>query len=162
MVSVAKATRGGGVSREEVLAGSARLADPKFEGLIDRYLGPDATILKAGDGDLSTVGLPDEYYSKCAFVLTPTKLWAFRGRGLLGPKKPVAALLNEIEKVTITRLSAIGREDQVGIVFKLGATTLKGGPEKFTGSQVARWQLKTFDYSWTTAIGEACGLQPTT
>lgn len=150
------------MSREEVLAGSARLADPKFEGLIDRYIEADATILKTGDGDLSTVGDPDEYFSKCAFVLTPTKLWAFRGRGLLGPKKPAVAILDEIEKVTITRLSAIGSEDQVGIVFKLGATTLKGGPDKFTASRVARWQLKTSDYSWTTAIGEACGLQPTT
>jgi hypothetical protein len=141
---------------EDVLRPSTRLSQPGFAGLIDRYIGSQAEVLKAGDGDLYTVGQPNEYFNKCAFVLTSTKLWAFRGAGMLGGKKPASINLREVEKVALTRMSALGKDDEVGITLGLGAQTFKGGPETFTASLVARWQLQVADHSWAAAISQAC------
>jgi hypothetical protein len=93
-------------------------------------------------------------------VLTSTKLWAIRGAGIFGSKKPAMAQLADIEKVAVTRMDALGKPDEVGLTFRLGARTRKGGPEKFTGSLVARWQIKIADCDdWATAIGDATGVR---
>lgn len=138
------------------LAESARLSDPKFAGLIERHLKDYESIRKAGDGDLHTIGSPEEYFNKCAFVLTNSTLWAFRGRGMLGAKKPASIAIDEIEKIAITRLSLLEEPDEVGLTFRVGARTRKGGPSSFTSSAVARWQLKVPNcQSWCEAIAAA-------
>ncbi|HET8639224.1 MAG TPA: hypothetical protein VFL89_03140 [Solirubrobacterales bacterium] len=129
-----------GTTRSDVLRGSSRLSEPKFAGLLERYI-PDERVLKAGDGDLSYKGIQDGGYSKLALVLTPQRIWGFRGAGVLGAKKPVSVFLHEVEEVG--RLPDIGTgKSFLGITFAAGAQMLKGGPKKGTACLIGSLRLE--------------------
>lgn len=130
---------------------SKRLRDGGFASLLPRYI-PGEPILWSGDGDLQTRGRNGDGFGKCAFVLTPTRLWAFRGPGLLGSKKPLSVYVRDMEKVgKLPRLSQ--PKSYLGINFVVGARMMKGGPRKQEVSLIASWAL-LFD---TDAERDRCG-----
>jgi hypothetical protein len=132
--------------------GSTQLSDPNFEGLIERYI-PEEPILWSGDADLQTRGLKGDGFPRCAFVLTPTRLWAFRGSGLLGKKKPLSVRLEDVEKVgRLPRLSQ--PKSYLGINFVAGAQMMRGGAGKQEASLIASWAL-LFDAD---AERDSCGI----
>lgn len=131
---------------------SKRLREGAFASLLPRYI-PDEPILWSGDGDLQTRGRHGDEFRKCAFALTPTRLWAFRGAGLLGTKKPLSVYVRDMEKVG--SLPRLGRpKSYLGVNFVVGAHTMKGGPRKHEVSLVASWAL-LFD---TDAERDRCGI----
>lgn len=136
-------------------SGSKRLQEERFAGEVERYL-PGEQILWSGDGDLQTRGRSSDGFGKCAFVLTPARLWAFRGAGLLGKKKPLSVYLRDIEKVG--RLPQLSQpKSYLGINFVAGAHMMKGGPRKHEVSLIASWAL-LFD---TDAERDGCGVMLT-
>lgn len=134
---------------------SRRLREGGFASQLPRYI-PDEPILWSGDGDLQTRGRNSDGFGKCAFVLTPTRLWAFRGPGLLGTKKPLSVFVRDIEKVgRLPRLSQ--PKSYLGINFVVGAHMMRGGPRKHEASLIASWAF-LFD---TDAERDGCGIMLT-
>lgn len=87
-----------------ILAASGRLGEERFSGLAERYFDETDPPLLAGDCGLEIFdGGSMKPHPKLAAVLTPTRLVALRGRGLLGGRRPFVLDLDELEEVGVTR-----------------------------------------------------------
>ena len=103
---------------DNVLRRSQRLYTPKFAGTADQYLGHDESVLLADDcnGEIFEVGGNMKYHHDLAVVLTDRRLILFRGRGMMGPKKPWIVELRHVEGTGVTRQgnTSIKSKDETG------------------------------------------------
>lgn len=83
---------------------SMLLYSPKFDGQIDQHVPRDEEILDSADGKVEVfdTGRMKPHHDT-AVMLTSRRLLAFRGRGLMGAKKPLVIELSWVDEVGVTR-----------------------------------------------------------